>query len=78
MDRIPTIIFRAVNPASINTIPNSIKLIPKRMDTVIVPEIGNIIKINPKIIASIPDILFDSIFFLLKFVKFTFSSENYD
>lgn len=63
MDRIPTIIFRAVNPARINTIPNSIKLIPKRMDTVIVPEIGKIIKINPKIIASIPDILFDSIIF---------------
>ena len=77
MARIPTIILSAENPDRINAIPKIIKLNPMKMDKNAVLKIGQIIKINPKIIDNIPDILFDSMFFLLQFVVFTFSSEKF-
>ena len=61
--RIPIIILNAVNPANINAIPKNNKLIPIMMDTTPELKIGKIIKINPKIIDNIPDILCGSIFF---------------
>ena len=86
MARIPIMILLAVNPASINVIPKKNKLTPIMMDTTPELKIGKIIKINPKIMDNIPDILimdnipdilFGSIFFPPNFVVFTFSSENY-
>ena len=61
--RIPIIILNAVNPANINAIPKNNKLIPIIIDTTPELKIGKIIKINPKIIDNIPDILFGSMFF---------------
>ena len=72
IDSIPIIILNAVNPAKINIIPKNIKLTPMRRDNAAVPNIGKIIKINPKIRDNIPDILFDSIFFPPNFVIFRF------
>ena len=63
MARIPTTIFAALNPDSIEAIPKNTKLNPITMDKNAVLKIGQIIKINPKIIDNNPDILFDSIFF---------------
>ena len=77
MARIPIMILLAVNPASINVIPKKNKLTPIMMDTTPELKIGKIIKINPKIIDNIPDILFASMFFPPNFVIFTFSSEKY-
>ena len=62
MVRTPITILRAVNPLSTNAIPKNIKLTPIRMDNAAVLKIGKIIKINPKIMDNIPDILFGSIF----------------
>ena len=61
---IPTTIFIPLNPASINAIPKKIRLIPMKIETNAVLKIGQIIKINPKIMDNIPDILVGSIFFL--------------
>ena len=63
MDSIPTIILNAVNPDTINITPKNIKLIPITRENATVVKKGKIIKINPKIIDNIPDILFNSIFF---------------
>ena len=63
MARIPTIMLSAENSDSINAIPKKIKLNPIKMDKNAVLKIGQIKKINPKIIDNIPDILFDSICF---------------
>lgn len=75
--RIPIMILLAVNPANTNAIPKNNKLIPIIMDTTPELKIGKIIKINPKIMDNIPDILFASMFFPPNFVIFTFSSEKY-
>lgn len=56
MARIPTMILKAENPASIDAIPKNSKLNPIRMDTTPELKIGQIIKINPNIIDNIPDI----------------------
>lgn len=56
MARIPTIILIAENSDSINAIPKNTKLNPIKMDKNAVLKIGQIIKINPKIIDNIPDI----------------------
>ena len=77
MARIPIITLNAENPASIDAIPRNSKLTPIRIDTNPELKIGKIIKINPKIIDNIPDILLGSIFFppnffyvkILKFKK---------
>ena len=72
MARIPTIILTAENSDSINAIPKNIKLNPIKMDKNAVLKIGQIRKINPKIIDNNPDILFDSIFFppnILSYIK---------
>ena len=66
MARIPITIFTAEKSISIDAIPKNSKLIPIKTDTNPVLKIGKIIKINPKIIDNIPDILFDSIFFSTK------------
>jgi hypothetical protein len=63
MARIPIMILKAVNPVRIIAIPKNIRLNPMKIDTVAVPKTGKIRKINPKIMASIPDVLFGSIFF---------------
>ena len=63
MARIPIMILLAVNPASINVIPKKNKLTPIMMDTTPELKIGKIIKINPKIMDNIPDILFGIHFF---------------
>ena len=63
IDRIPIMILLAVNPANTNAIPKNNKLIPIIMDTTPELKIGKIIKINPKIMDNIPDILFASMFF---------------
>ena len=70
--RIPITILNPENPVSMDAIPKNSKLIPIMMDTV--PELnnGNIIKINPKIIDNIPDVLFVSMFFPPYFVFLTF------
>lgn len=57
MARIPIIIFNAENSVSIDAIPKNNKLIPIKMDTNPELKIGKIIKINPKIIDNIPDVL---------------------
>ena len=62
---------------NVNSNPNIMARIPIMMDTTPELKIGKIIKINPKIMDNIPDILFGSIFFPPNFVVFTFSSENY-
>ena len=54
--RIPITILSALNPDRINAIPKNIKLNPIRMDKNAVLKIGQIKKINPKIIDKIPDI----------------------
>ena len=54
--RIPIMILTAENPDSINAIPKNTKLNPIRTDRNAVLKIGQIIKINPKIIDNIPDI----------------------
>lgn len=69
--RIPITIFIAENPPSIDAIPKNTKLTPIRTDTSPELKIGKIIKINPKIIDNIPDVLLASIFFLLIFVMLT-------
>ena len=72
MARIPTIILSAENSDSINAIPKNTKLNPIKMDKNAVLKIGQIIKINPKIIDNNPDSLFDSIFFppiILLYIK---------
>ena len=47
-------------------------------DNAAVPNIGKIIKINPKIMDNIPDILFGSMFFFLQILLFSaFSTEKY-
>ena len=72
MARIPTIMFNAENSDSINAIPKNTKLNPIKMDKNAVLKIGQIKKINPKIIDNNPDILFDSIFFppkILSYIK---------
>ena len=56
IDRIPTMMLNAENPASIATIPKNTKLTPIMMDTTPELNIGQIIKINPKITDKIPDI----------------------
>ena len=53
--RIPIIILNAVNPLNINTIPRNTKLNPIRTVNATELKIGQIIKINPKIMANIPD-----------------------
>ena len=63
MVRIPIIILTAENPDIINAIPKNTKLNPIIMDNAAVLKTGKIIKINPKSIDNIPDILFGSIFF---------------
>ena len=77
MARIPIMILLAVNPASINVIPKKNKLIPIMIDTTPELKTGKIIKINPKIMDNIPDILIGSIVFPPNFFMFTFSSEKY-
>ncbi len=72
MARIPIIILNAENPARIDAIPRNSKLTPIRMDTNPELKIGKIIKINPKIIDSIPDALLASIFFPPNFFMLTF------
>ncbi len=56
MARIPTIILAAKKSNSIEAIPKNTKLNPIMMDKKAVLKIGQIIKINPKIIDSNPDI----------------------
>ena len=56
MARIPIIILAAENPDSIKAIPKNIKLNPIKIDKNAVLKIGQIKKINPKIIDNIPDI----------------------
>ena len=67
MARIPIIVLNAVNPDTINAIPKNTKLNPINMDKVTVLSIGQIIKINPKIIDNIPASLFGSMFFSSNF-----------
>ena len=66
MAKIPTIILAGENSDRINAIPKNIKLNPMKMDKNAVLKIGQIKKINPKIIDNNPDILFDSIVFSSK------------
>jgi hypothetical protein len=73
---IPITTLIAENPIRIIAKPKNIKLTPMRMDTATVPKTGKIKKINPKIIDNIPDSLFGSMFFLQKFVIFTFQVKN--
>lgn len=61
--RIPTITLNAENPDNKDAIPKNTKLTPISMETNPVLIIGKIIKINPKIMDSIPVILLDSMFF---------------
>ena len=56
IDRIPIMMLGAENPASIAAITKNTKLIPIMIDTTPELKIGQIIKINPKIIDNIPDI----------------------
>ena len=67
MARIPIMIFNAENSVSIEAIPKNTKLTPIMMDITPELKIGKIIKINPKIIDNIPDVLLASIFFSSKF-----------
>lgn len=70
--------FPGVKPISIAEIPKNTKLTPIRMDTNPELIIGQIIKINPKIMDNIPDALLASIFFSSKFCYAHFSSEQYE
>ena len=72
MARIPIITLNAENPASIDIIPKSSKLIPIIIDTAPELKIGKIIKINPKIMDNIPVACLDSIFFLQILMKSLF------
>ena len=74
--RIPTIMLKAENSVSIDAIPKNSKLTPIMTDTNPELRIGKIMKINPKIMDSIPDTLLGSMFFSSKFFVFTFSSAN--
>ena len=56
MARIPTIILTAENSDNIKAKPKNIKLNPIKMDKNAVLKIGQIIKINPKIIDNNPEI----------------------
>lgn len=56
MVRIPTIILTAEKSNTIKAIPKNTKLNPIMMDKKAVLKNGQIIKINPKIIDSNPDI----------------------
>ena len=56
MARIPIIIPTALNPDRIEAIPKNTKLNPMKMDKKAVLKIGQIIKINPKMIDNNPDI----------------------
>ena len=64
MAKIPIMMLNAENSVNIDAIPKNSKLTPIITD--VTPEliIGKIIKINPKIMDNIPDILCDSIFLL--------------
>jgi len=73
MARIPIIIFNPENPVNIDAIPKNSKLTPIIMDTTPELKIGQIMKINPKIMDNIPDVLFCSMFFPPNFVMFTSS-----
>ena len=64
--RIPTMILTAENSDSMTAIPKNTKLNPIKMDKNAVLKIGQIKKINPKIIDNNPDILFGSMFFSSK------------
>ena len=77
MATIPIMIFTFEKSISNDAIPKNNKLIPINVDTNAVLKIGKIIKINPKIIDNIPDILLISIVFPPNFVMFTLSSEKY-
>ena len=61
--RIPIMMLNAENPLSINAIPKNTKLNPIRTVNAIELNIGQIMKINPKITATIPAAWFCSIFF---------------
>jgi len=61
--RIPTIMLKAENSVSIDAIPKNSKLTPIMTDTNPELRIGKIMKINPKIMDSIPDTLLGSMFF---------------
>ncbi len=74
--RIPTIMLKAENSVSIDAIPKNSKLTPIMTDTNPELRIGKIIKINPKMMDSIPDTLLGSMFFSSKCVVFAFSSVN--
>ena len=54
MARIPIMMFNAENPLSINAIPRNTKLNPIRTVNAIELNIGQMMKINPKITATIP------------------------
>ena len=75
--RIPITIFSAENPPNIDAIPKNTKLIPIRIDTSPELKIGKIIKINPKIIDNIPDVLLASMFFPPNFVILTFQVKKF-
>lgn len=70
--KIPIMIFAVEKLISIDAIPKNNKLNPIKIDTNPVLKIGKIIKINPKIIDNIPDILVTSMFFPPNFFMFTF------
>lgn len=76
MARIPTMTLGAENPPNIDAIPKNSKLTPIMIDTNSELKIGKIIKINPKIIDNIPDVLLASIFFPPNFCYAHFSSEK--
>ena len=75
MARIPIMIFNAENSVNIEAMPKNNKLTPIMMDITLELKIGKIIKINPKIIDNIPDVLLASIFFPPNFVLLTFQVE---
>ena len=58
-------IFHIENPLAIEAKPKNNKLNPTIMDTDSALKIGKIIKINPNIMKTIPQIFSKSIFFLL-------------
>lgn len=64
-------IFHIENPLAIEAKPKNNKLNPTITDTDSALKIGKIIKINPNIMKTIPQIFSKSIFFLL-INKFTF------
>ena len=76
MDIIPIMIFGVEKVIIKDAIPKNIKLNPIKTDTNPVLKIGKIIKITPKIMDNIPDILFISMIFSSRFCYAHFSSEN--